>query len=258
MRRRRRSLGRPPHASPKEICNNPKLFTTRKYQELLDNKEIDCIVAAVPDHWHKRVVVDATAAGKRYLLRKNRWSHTAAEGRSHGRRAAKKPDVSCKSVRSASAPVICAKAKEMIAGRRHRQTHSRRRFARPQRSHRRLGLSSAARPLPAKFRLGTRWQSGATTRPWDPDMSPKWFARWRQWKEYGTGVAGDLLVHLVSGMNYMLGWNEPPKKVMALGSIIRFPDGRNMPDVSRRSLRIRPLPVGAHRLPSPQSWLRKS
>jgi predicted dehydrogenase len=75
------------------------------------------------------------------------------------------------------------------------------------------------------------WQSGATNRPWDPDMSPKWFARWRQWKEYGTGVAGDLLVHLVSGMNYMLGWNEPPKRVMALGSIIRFPDGRNMPDV---------------------------
>jgi len=46
-----------------------------------------------------------------------------------------------------------------------------------------------------------------------------------------TGVAGDLLVHLVSGMNYMMGWNEPPKKVMALGAIIRFPDGRNMPDV---------------------------
>jgi predicted dehydrogenase len=62
-------------------------------------------------------------------------------------------------------------------------------------------------------------------------MSPKWFARWRCWKEYGTGVAGDLLVHLVSGMNYMMGWNEPPKKVMALGAIIRFPDGRNMPDV---------------------------
>jgi len=32
-------------------------------------------------------------------------------------------------------------------------------------------------------------------------------------------------------MNFMLGWNEPPKRAMALGGILRFPDGRNMPDV---------------------------
>ena len=52
------------HILAKEITNNPKLFTTRKYQELLDRKDIDCIIAAVPDHWHKRVVVDACNAGK--------------------------------------------------------------------------------------------------------------------------------------------------------------------------------------------------
>ena len=75
------------------------------------------------------------------------------------------------------------------------------------------------------------WQGDATKRPWDPDASPMYFARWRCWKEYGTGVAGDLLVHLVSGMIYMLGWNEPPKRAMALGDILRFKDGRNMPDV---------------------------
>ena len=75
------------------------------------------------------------------------------------------------------------------------------------------------------------WQGDATKRPWDPDMSPKYFARWRCWREYGTGLAGDLLVHLVSGMNFMLGWNEPPRKAMALGNILRFKDGRNMPDV---------------------------
>src|SRR5262249_8832807 len=62
-------------------------------------------------------------------------------------------------------------------------------------------------------------------------FNPKIFARWRCWKEYGTGVAGDLLVHLVSGMNFMLGWNEAPAKVYATGGILRWPDGRNMPDV---------------------------
>src|ERR1700686_4273951 len=36
------------HTLAREITNNPTLPATRRYQELLANKEIDCIVAAVP------------------------------------------------------------------------------------------------------------------------------------------------------------------------------------------------------------------
>src|SRR6266700_2157833 len=42
------------HTLSKEIAGD-KVVTTRRYKELLDNKEIDCIIAAVPDHWHKNV-----------------------------------------------------------------------------------------------------------------------------------------------------------------------------------------------------------
>jgi hypothetical protein len=42
------------------------------------------------------------------------------------------------------------------------------------------------------------WQGTVPKKPFDPYT----FARWRCWKEYGTGVAGDLLVHLVSGMMF--------------------------------------------------------
>jgi hypothetical protein len=52
------------HTLAKEITGNASLPTSRHYQELLDRKDIDCIVAAVPDHWHRRVVVDACNAGK--------------------------------------------------------------------------------------------------------------------------------------------------------------------------------------------------
>ena len=69
--------GRHPHA--REITGNPNLPVTRRYQELLDRKDIDCIVAAVPDHWHKRVVVDACNAGKDIYCEKP-MSHTAEEG----------------------------------------------------------------------------------------------------------------------------------------------------------------------------------
>src|SRR5271165_5699621 len=45
------------HTLAKEIAG-PKIKVTRRYQELLDDKNIDCIIAAVPDHWHKQILVD--------------------------------------------------------------------------------------------------------------------------------------------------------------------------------------------------------
>ncbi len=67
------------HTLAKEITGNTSLPTTRHYQELLDRKDIDCIVAAVPDHWHRRVVVDACNAGKDIYCEKP-MSHNVADG----------------------------------------------------------------------------------------------------------------------------------------------------------------------------------
>src|SRR5207247_584554 len=41
------------HTLAREIVR-ADLPVTRRYQALLDDKSIDCIVAAVPDHWHKQ------------------------------------------------------------------------------------------------------------------------------------------------------------------------------------------------------------
>jgi hypothetical protein len=67
------------HALARELTNNPNLPVTRRYQDLLENKEIDCLIAAVPDHWHKQVVVDAVNAGKDIYCEKP-MSHSPAEG----------------------------------------------------------------------------------------------------------------------------------------------------------------------------------
>src|SRR6267154_5781874 len=66
------------HTLAKEIVR-PDLPVTRRYQELLADKNIDCIVAAVPDHWHKQVVIDAVSAGKDIYCEKP-MSHAAPEG----------------------------------------------------------------------------------------------------------------------------------------------------------------------------------
>ncbi|MEJ2343463.1 MAG: hypothetical protein P8Y10_14845, partial [Gemmatimonadales bacterium] len=85
-------------------------------------------------------------------------------------------------------------------------------------------------PPPGLSPSNLDWEVWLGTAPKIP-FNPERFARWRCWKEYGTGVAGDLMVHLISGMLYTLDWNEPPRSAQALGGIYRWRDGRNMPDL---------------------------
>src|ERR1700682_648877 len=211
------------HRLAKEIAGD-KDATTPRYPELLAKKEIDCLIAAVPDHWHKQIVVDAVNAGKDIYCEKP-MSHTAAEGVAMAAAAQKTGRiVQIGSQRVSS--VICTKAKEMLAqgiiGKINLIEGS-------------LGRNDPTGaweyPPPPDLSPQTldwdTWQGTVPKRPFDPKL----FARWRCWKEYGTGVAGDLLVHLISGMQFVLGINEPPKRAMAMGGILRWKDGRNMPDV---------------------------
>jgi predicted dehydrogenase len=224
------------HTLSKEIVNNASLPTTRRYQELLANKDIDCLIAAVPDHWHKQIVVDAVSAGKDIYCEKP-MSHTAAEGLEMAD-AAKKTGriVQIGSQRVSS--VICTKAKELVA----KGTLGDLMLVEGS-----LGRNdpTGAWEYPPPFDLSPEtldwdtWQGSVPKRSFDPLL----FARWRCWKEYGTGVAGDLLVHLVSGMMYVLGINEPPKRTMAMGGILRWKDGRNMPDVHAALFQYGDIPI---------------
>src|ERR1700674_2328184 len=224
------------HTLAREITANPSLPTSRHYRDLLDRKDIDCIVAAVPDHWHRRVVVDACSAGKDIYCEKP-MSHNVADGLAMVEAAQKNNRiVQIGSQRVSS--VLCAKARELYSG----------------------GAIGDVEMV--ELTLGRNDPTGAWEYPPPPDLSPetldwdtwqgtvpkrpfdpKIFARWRCWKEYGTGVAGDLLVHLISGMQFVLGINEPPKRVMSMGGILRFPDGRNMPDVHATLFEYGELPV---------------
>jgi predicted dehydrogenase len=223
------------HTLAKEIAG-PNVRTTRRYQELLDSKDIDCILSALPDHWHKQVMIDTVSAGKDIYTEKP-MSHAAAEGvvmMDAAKKSGKIVQVGSQRVSS----VICTKAKEMLAqgmiGKLNLIEGS-------------LGRNSpfGAWEYPSPFDLSPQtldwdtWQGTVPKRAFDKKI----FSRWRCWKEYGTGAGGDLLVHLISGMLYMTGWNEAPKRTMSTGGILRFPDGRNMPDVQATLFDYGEVPV---------------
>lgn len=212
------------HTLAREIVGRADLPVTRRYQALLDDKNIDCLIAAVPDHWHRQLVVDAVSAGKDVYCEKP-MSHSAADGVAMVDAVKQSGRIVQIGSQRVSAPIM-ARAKAMIA-----------------------------RGMLGELTLVEGWNgrndpTGAWQYPPPPDLSPAnldwdtWqgrapkrafdpirFARWRAWREYGTGVAGDLLVHLISGMIFMLDLNRPPTRVSSVGGIRRWKDGRNMPDV---------------------------
>ncbi len=212
------------HTLARERADQPDLPTTRRYQDLLDRSDIDCVIVAVPDHHHRQIVVDAVQAGKDVYCEKP-MSHTASEGFDMVEAAGSSGRiVQVGSQRTSSA--LCAKARDLYQN----------------------GVIGEVSMV--ELSLGRNSPTGAWQYPPPPDLSPSnldwqaWlgnapqipfnaerFARWRCWKEYGTGVAGDLMVHLISGMMYTLGWDEPPRTAQSLGGIYRWKDGRNMPDL---------------------------
>jgi len=223
------------HRLAKEIVR-PDLPVTRRYQELLADKNIDCIVAAVPDHWHKQIVVDAVSAGKDIYCEKP-MSHSAADGVAMveaAKRTGRIVQIGSQRVSS----LVCKKAKEMVAQGMLGDLMMVEGW---------LGRNdpTGAWEYPPPTDLSPQtldwdtWQGNVPKRPFDPYI----FARWRCWKEYGTGVAGDLLVHLVSGMMFILNMNEAPQQAMSLGGILRFKDGRNMPDVHATLFKYGEIPV---------------
>ncbi len=158
------------HTLAKEITGNPKLPTTRHYQELLDRKDIDCIVAAVPDHWHMRVVVDACNAGKDIYCEKP-MSHTAEQGFDMVEAASKNKPHRADRLAARQFRALRQSARA-VSERRHRRCRDGRTDPRPQRSYRRLGISAAARSLAFQSRLGHLAERRAQESRSMPNVSP--------------------------------------------------------------------------------------
>jgi predicted dehydrogenase len=58
----------------------------------------------------------------------------------------------------------------------------------------------------------------------------KKFFWWRNYRDFGTGVAGDLFVHLLSGTHFITD-SKGPVKIFASGQLSYWKDGRDVPDV---------------------------
>src|SRR5579871_5417266 len=212
--------GRLTHA--KELWG-AEIQTTRDYHEILARKDVDAVIIGTPDHWHKQAAVDAMKAGKDVYLEKP-MIHTYADGpemiqtaQSTGR------IIQIGSQRVSS--MIYRKAKELLASGAIGELNMVTAWWDRNSS---IGAWNYSVPLDASPQTcdWPRFLGTAPKIPWNPEH----FFQWRKWKAYGTGVAGDLFVHLFSGTHFITGSNGPIR-AMATGGLRFWKDGRDALDV---------------------------
>jgi predicted dehydrogenase len=199
------------------------VFTSRDYREVLARKDVDAVIVGTPDHWHKQVSVDAMKAGKDVYCEKP-MIHIYADGPEMietSRATNRILQIGSQRVSS----VIYSKAKELLAAGAIGQLNMVSAYWDRNSS---IGAWNYTVPLDASTET-CDWARFLGTAP-KIAFNAEHFFQWRKWKAYGSGVAGDLFVHLFSGTHFITGSNGPTR-AMATGGLRFWKDGRDADDV---------------------------
>ena len=198
-------------------------FTTRDYSEILARKDIDAVIIGTPDHWHKQASIDSMKAGKDVYCEKP-MIHEYKDGPAMIE-TAKTTNRILQIGSQRVSSILYAKAKELLAsgaiGKLNMVTA---------RWDRNSSMGAWNYTIPPDASPETcDWQRFQGTAP-KAEFSAEKFFQWRKWKAYGSGVAGDLFVHLFSGTHFVTGAHGPTRG-MATGAIRFWDDGRDALDV---------------------------
>jgi predicted dehydrogenase len=200
-----------------------EIFTTRDYKEILSRDDIDAVIIGTPDHWHKQISVDALLSGKSVYCEKP-MVHSVDEG--HEVIKAQKKSGKVFQVGSQGlASLGNEKAKELLAAGAIGELN----YAE--------GFWARNSPIGA-WQYNVPEDASEETVDWDRylsnttkrDFDALRFFRWRNYRDYGTGMSGDLFVHLFSSLHFITG-SMGPDKVYASGGLRYWKDGREVPDV---------------------------
>ena len=214
--------GRREHA--RELFGNG-VFTSADYHEVLARKDVDAVIVATPDHWHAQASIDAIKAGKDVYCEKP-MVHSIAEG--HEVIAAHKGSGRIMQVGSQRvSSIIYQKAQELIRdGAIGKLNLIEAWWERPVDNDELVFRPTI--PLDASMTTidWDRYIANTTKRPFDAQR----FFWWHNYRDYGTGIPGDLFVHLFSGVNFVLS-SEGPVRQVASGGTRYWHDGREIPDI---------------------------
>ncbi|MGC8861886.1 MAG: Gfo/Idh/MocA family oxidoreductase [Armatimonadota bacterium] len=210
------------------------------YRKLLENKDIDLVVIATPDHWHAPIAIAAMEAGKHVYVEKPmcRYLDEALKMHATAKRTKRLVQVGsqgCTDIKWHKAGELVKAGKigtVLSAQGSYRRNNPNGEWNYP--------IDPGMTPQTCDWNM---WLGNAPKRPFSPER----FFRWRKFWDYGTGIIGDLWSHRLHPLMIALNCNDFAHRVACVGKDICHTDeGHGEPrDVADETQMMAELPSGA-------------
>jgi predicted dehydrogenase len=192
------------------------------YREMLRERDLDIVLVGTPDHWHALPTIAAIEAGADVYCQKP-MSVDVREGEAMLDAARKHRRVVQIGTQRRSTPhLIEAKEQVVDAGRLGRIGHVEMCCY----FHMRARGNPPVQPVPDFFDY-EMWTGPAPMRPFQGLPHRRW---WRAFMEYGNGIVGDMCVHMLDTVRWMLGLRWPKRITSAGGIYVHKDDAANISD----------------------------
>jgi len=192
------------------------------HRKLLEEKGLDAILIATPDHWHSVVAIDALNSGRDVYVEKP-LTLRPAEG-SRIVKAARVNDRVCQvgMQQRSGKHYLEAKREYIDKGRLGKITLARTWWHGNGYHLRRAPASLQTKPSNLDW---SRFLGPVKWRDWDPQE----YYNWRAYLDFGGGQVTDLFTHWIDVVHMFLG-QDVPKSAVAAGGVYAYKDGRTAPD----------------------------
>jgi predicted dehydrogenase len=212
-------------ASRQASKKRPRVYTD--YRKMLAEKDLDLVEIATPDHWHALPMIEAAKAGVDMYVQKP-ISVDVVEGEAMLAAARKYGRVVQIGTQRRSTPhLIEAKERYIDSGKLgniafveiYCYYHMRAKENPP----------DSAPPANLDYEM---WTGPAPMRPYNPLVHPR---RWRAFNEYGNGIMGDMCVHMLDMVRWMMGLGWPESISSTGGILVDKSSKANIPDTQEAS-----------------------
>lgn len=177
----------------------PGAFESKRYQDVLDRKDIDAVLIGTPDHWHAPLTIAACQAGKDVYVEKP-LTHTKSEGQAVVDAQNNHKRIVQVGTQQRSMPHY-QKAREIVKSGRLGEIHKAHlTWNRNTDRMKRTNLNIDPKSLDWKTFLGN-----APDQPFDDYR----FRHWRWFWDFGGGIFTDLMVHQIDIVHLLLGLDHP-------------------------------------------------
>lgn len=197
--------------------------TTRDLRHLLDDKSVDAVVIATPDHWHAPAAIMACNAGKHVYVEKPA-SHNMREGRLLVEAARRNKVVVQHGTQSRNNPLIVDAMSRLREGAIGNVL-----MARGWNVQRRANIGHAQPSSPPH---GVDYDTWVGPAPFVPFQSNRFHYNWHWWYNFGTGDIGNDGTHEIDIARWGLGVEGLPASASAVGGKYYFDDDQQFPDTA--------------------------